>query len=149
MPKYAQSQYSIKNPEKYMGNRPPFYRSSWEFAFCKFCDEHPSIIKWASEAVKIPYRNPFTGKYTVYVPDFFISYLDSKGKQHNELIEVKPMNQTSIQAAGNNNLRKAHAALNEAKWEAAKLWSKQNNITFRVITENDIFVGTKGSTRRK
>jgi len=96
MAKYAQSQYRIKNIEKYIGNKTPFYRSSWEFHFCKFCDENPNILKWASEAIKIPYRNPFTGKYTVYVPDFFISYIDAENRQHNELIEVKPNNQTSL-----------------------------------------------------
>jgi len=139
MAKYAQSQFKIKNPEKYMGNKTPYFRSSWEFAFMRFCDEHESVVKWASEAIKIPYRNPFTGKYTVYVPDFFISYVDANNKQHNELIEVKPLNQTSHAAAKNNRLNQAHAALNEAKWAAARAWSKQNNIVFRIVSENDIF----------
>ena len=66
MAEYAQGKYTLKNPEKYMANRQPTYRSSWEFAFMRFCDEHPSVEKWASEAVKIPYRNPFTGKQTIY-----------------------------------------------------------------------------------
>jgi hypothetical protein len=139
MAKYAQSQYRIKNPDKYMGNKTPYFRSSWEFAFMKFCDEHPSVTKWASEAIQIPYRNPFTGKYTVYVPDFFISYIDAKNQQHNELIEVKPLNQTSFSEAKNNKMNQAYAALNEAKWTAAKAWCKQNNIVFRIVTENDIF----------
>ena len=42
----------------------------------RFCDEHPGVTQWASEAIKIPYRNPLTGKNTIYVPDFFISYSD-------------------------------------------------------------------------
>ena len=33
------------------------------------------------------------GKHTIYVPDFFIVYADKKGKQHAEVIEVKPKNQ--------------------------------------------------------
>lgn len=139
MPNYAQSQYRIENPEKYVGNKVPYYKSSWEYSFCRFCDTNESILKWAYEAVKIPYKNPFTGKYTVYVPDFFISYVDKNGKQHNELIEVKPRNQTSIAEAKNNKLNRARAVLNEAKWQAAKTWAKQNNIVFRVITENDMF----------
>jgi hypothetical protein len=139
MAKYAQSQYRVKNPEKYIGNKTPYFRSSWEFAFMRFCDEHPSVLKWANEAIKIPYRNPFTGKYTVYVPDFFISYIDGNNRQHNELIEVKPLNQTSVKEAKNNRLNQAHAALNEAKWAAANLWCKQNNVVFRVVNENDIF----------
>ena len=81
MAKYAQGKYTVKNQEKYLGNRQPTYRSSWEFAFMKFCDEHPSVAKWASEAIKIPYRNPFTGKQTIYVPDFFVVYVDKNGKK--------------------------------------------------------------------
>ena len=42
----------------------------------RLCDEHPNVAKWASESIKIPYRHPFTGKYTVYVPDFFVVYVD-------------------------------------------------------------------------
>lgn len=139
MGKYAQGKFTPKNPEKYMGNNYPTYRSSWEFMFCKFCDEHSSILKWVSEGVRIPYRNPFTGKYTVYVPDFFISYIDAKGKQHNELIEVKPLNQTSFKEAKNSKRNQAYAALNEAKWAAAQQWCKQNSVVFRVVSENDMF----------
>ena len=62
MAKYAQGKYTLKNPEKYVGGRNPTYRSSWEFAFMRFCDMNENVSKWASEAVKIPYRNPFTGK---------------------------------------------------------------------------------------
>ena len=82
MGKFASGRFSMKNPDKYVGGRTPLYRSSWEFAFMKFCDESPSISKWASESIKIPYRHPFTGQYTIYVPDFFIAYVDKKGKPH-------------------------------------------------------------------
>jgi len=139
MAKWAQGKYSIKNPEKYVGGRTPTYRSSWEFAFMKFCDEHPSVTKWASEAIKIPYRNPFTGKQTIYVPDFFIAYVDANGRQKAELIEVKPSNQMTMENAGRNQKNKAHVLLNHAKWSAAHSYCKQNKITFRVVTEQDIF----------
>lgn len=139
MGKYAQSIYNIKNPDKYLGNKRPFYRSSWEWSFCKFCDENPSILKWGSEPVKIPYRNPFTGKYTVYVPDFLIQYIDANGATHTELIEVKPLNQTSVKEAKKSRLNQARAALNEAKWMAAKTWCKQNGINFRIVTEHDLY----------
>jgi hypothetical protein len=144
MPKYAQGRFVVKNKDKYLGNREPIYRSSWEFTFMKFCDEHPSIVKWISEGIKIPYRNPFTGKYTVYVPDFLISYVDANGKQKTELIEVKPAAQRSLQEAKKNKRNAAHAILNAAKWEAAQAYCRQNNITFRVVTENDIFHNGKG-----
>ena len=74
--KFSQGVYHIKNPEKYIGHGSPRYRSSWEFTFMMFCDNNPSVQQWASESIKIPYRDPLTGKPTVYVPDFLISYID-------------------------------------------------------------------------
>ena len=56
-------------------------------------------LKWASENVKIPYRNPLTGKITNYVPDFMIQYQDKNGKTLVELIEIKPKSQTIIENA--------------------------------------------------
>ena len=76
MARFAQGKFTLKNPDKYAGNKTPTYRSSWEFAFMRFCDEHASVTQWASEAIRIPYRNPLSGKYTIYVPDFFIAYAD-------------------------------------------------------------------------
>lgn len=139
MSRFAQGKFSLKFPEKYMGGRLPTYRSSWEFAFMKMCDENSAITKWASESIKIPYRNPFTGKYTIYVPDFFIVYNDRSGKEHVELIEVKPSQQTYLEDTGNSRTNKAHFILNQAKWSAAKSFCKQKGITFRVINEQDIF----------
>jgi hypothetical protein len=139
MAKFAQGKYTLKNPEKYVGGKTPTYRSGWEFAFMKFCDENPSIQRWASEAIKIPYKNPFTGKATIYVPDFFIQYKTKSGKNMVELIEVKPDNQTMMEKAGNSKHNQAHAILNMAKWEAARAYCKSKGITFRVITEKDMF----------
>ena len=139
MSRFAQGKYSPKNPEKYMGNREPTYRSSWEFAFCRFCDEHPNVIQWASESIKIPYRNPLTGKKTIYVPDFLISFSDAKGKSRVELIEVKPENQTRRDKLGRSRANQAAWIVNQAKWEAAAKWCKSNGIFFRVVNEADIF----------
>ena len=50
-----------------MGSKTPLYRSSWEMKFMMFCDNNPAIQEWASEPVKIPYRDPLTGKQTVYL----------------------------------------------------------------------------------
>ena len=139
MSKYASGKYQVKNPEKYMGKRLPNYRSSWEFTFMSFCDNNPAVINWVSEGVKIPYYNPVSGKQTVYVPDFFINYVDKNGKVHAEIIEVKPLKQTSLKEAGRSKHSQAHAVLNMAKWEAARAWAKQSGVFFRVVSENDIF----------
>lgn len=139
MTKFAQGKYNLKNPEKYIGNRTPTYRSSWEWAIMNMCDNNPAIAKWASEAVKIPYRCPLTGKQTIYVPDFFVNYVDKSGKQHAEVWEVKPAAQAIKERVGRNPTNQAHYVKNMAKWEAARAWCSRQGIAFRVISENDIF----------
>jgi TnsA endonuclease N terminal len=139
MSKYAQGKFQLQNPGKYVGNKTPTYRSSWEFTFMSFCDNNPSVLQWASEAVHINYRNPLTGKNTIYVPDFLMTYVDSAGKQHAEVVEVKPLKETSLQEAGRSPRAQASAILNMAKWEAARAWCRAHGLTFRVITEQDIF----------
>ena len=139
MARFAQGKFNLKNPDKYVGRKTPTYRSSWEFAFMRFCDEHPNVAQWASEAIRIPYRNPLTGKHTIYVPDFFIAYADKNGKSRVELIEVKPANQTFREQLGKSRANQAHWVINQAKWTAARAWAKQKGIFFRVINEGDIF----------
>lgn len=139
MSRFAQGKFNLKNPDKYIGGKSPTYRSSWEFAFMRMCDNNQNIKQWASEAIKIPYRNPFTGKYTIYVPDFFIVYDDKNGKQHVELVEVKPANQTLKEKVGNSTSNKAHFVLNQAKWQAARAYCKQKGMLFRIVNEGDIF----------
>jgi len=139
MARFAQGKYTLKNPDKYVGTRSPTYRSSWEFAFMRFCDEHPSVSQWASEAIRIPYRNPLSGRHTIYVPDFFIVYADANGRQKVELIEVKPANQTVKEKLGRSKTNQAHWIVNQAKWEAARAWCKQKGIFFRIVNEGDIF----------
>ena len=139
IPRFARGKFYPKNNEKYIGLKTPTYRSSWEHAFMRLCDEHPNVGKWASESIKIPYRHPLTGKYTIYVPDFFVVYVDKNGKKNAELIEVKPKSQTSIFNAGKSQGKKKQAVINMAKWEAASAYAKQNKIRFRVVSEDQLF----------
>ena len=139
LPRFAKGKFTPKNSEKYIGLKTPTYRSSWEQTFMRLCDEHPNVAKWASESIKIPYRHPFTGKYTVYVPDFFVVYIDKNGRKNAELIEVKPKSQTSIVDAGKSTAKKTQAVINMAKWEAANAYAKQNRIRFRVLSEEQLF----------
>lgn len=147
--KWMQGKFTIKHPEKYVGTNTPTYRSSWEFAFMQFCDNRPEIINWANEAIKIPYRHPITGKQTIYVPDFLVVYQDKDGNQRTELVEIKPSSQTTMESAGKSKQNKAAVIVNMAKWQAANAWAKRAGITFRVISEADIFRNTKGSSKRR
>lgn len=137
--KFAQGKFAPKNPGKYIGKGVPTYRSSWEWAFMQFCDNNPAIQQWASEAVKIPYRCPLTGKQTIYVPDFFICYVDKNDKKHAEIIEVKPASQAVREKVGRSKHNQAHFVKNMAKWEAARNWCSRQGLTFRVVSESDIF----------
>jgi hypothetical protein len=142
MAKYASGKYLVKNVDKYMGKRAPTYRSSWEYTFCTFCDNNPAVIQWASEAITIPYRNPVSGKNTIYVPDFLVVYEDKNQKKHTELIEIKPSTEVTMESAKSYR-DKLMVAINMAKWAAADSWARANNIRFRVVTEYDIFKNVK------
>lgn len=137
--RFAQGKYQVINADKYVGNRQPTYRSSWEWSFMKFCDTDPRILKWASESIKIPYRDPFTGKGTIYVPDFFIQYVDNKGKMQAEIIEVKPQNQTILEKVGKNRNNQIQYAKNVVKWRAAQEFCSKQGLKFRVLNEQDLF----------
>jgi hypothetical protein len=137
--KFAKGKFTMSNPGKYVGTKQPTYRSSWEWSFMRFCDTHPSVQKWASEAISIPYRDPLTGRQTIYVPDFFIQYLDKNSRMHVELIEVKPASQAILERVGKNKYNQAQYVKNQAKWAAANLWCKQQGIKFRILSENDLF----------
>jgi hypothetical protein len=146
MAKFAQGKFEVKNPDKYVGKKVPLARSSWEFVMMKMLDEHQGVESWASESVQIPYRDPLTGKYTIYVPDFFIVYNDKKGSKHAEVVEVKPESQTVLEKVGKSQYNQQQYVKNMAKWEAANAWCKQQGIKFRVINEGEIF--HQGGKRR-
>lgn len=138
MANFSQGTYQVRNPQKYVGKGQPRFRSSWESVFMQFCDTNDNVINWASEPVSIPYRHPLTGKMTTYVPDFIVTYRGPNNTVRAELIEIKPKNQSVLE----NKMKdrdKAVIAINYAKWDQATKWARQNGMTFRVITENDIF----------
>ena len=142
MSKYSQGIFTPKNPEKYVGRRTVKFRSSWEFTFMTFLDNHPSVLQWASESVRIPYRNPLSGKNSTYVPDFFIVYQDKNGQNHAELVEIKPLAQTHVTEAKSRR-DVASAAINMAKFAAARQWAGANGLQFRIVTQHDLYTGAK------
>ncbi|MBB22951.1 MAG: hypothetical protein CMN04_08740 [Roseibacillus sp.] len=138
MAQFHRGTYKPKNPSKYAGKRPPIYRSGWELTFMRMCDNHPSVLSWASEPVRIPYRNPFTGKYTMYVPDFIMVYQNKSGRKIGELVEIKPKAQTLMEKAKTQN-DKAKILLNREKWKAAGEWAKRKGLRFRIVNEDSIY----------
>jgi hypothetical protein len=138
MSKFAQGPYTVKNAAKYVGKGTPRYRSGWEHAFMRFLDNNEHVVNWASESITIPYRNPVTGKQSMYVPDFLITYRNKNNQLIAELVEIKPKKQSVIESKMSAR-EGAVVAVNYAKWDAATKWARRNGLTFRVITEDDMF----------
>lgn len=138
MSKFAQGPYTVKNTAKYVGNGVPRYRSGWELAFMRFLDNNDNVMQWASESIQIPYRNPVTGKQSIYVPDFLITYKTRQNTLIAELIEIKPKKQSVIESKMSNRDRMV-VAINYAKWDQAEKWCARNGLKFRVITEDDLW----------
>lgn len=145
--KFESGIFTPANPEKYKGPNPPRYRSSWELTFMRMADRHPNIVSWASEPIKIPYMNPLTRKLSVYVPDFLMVYKDKHGKQHQDLIEVKPAKETHLSEARSQG-DKLRYAVNMSKWQAAAIFCKKHGLEFKVINENELF-GKKPEPKTK
>ena len=55
-----------------------------------------------------------------------------------ELIEIKPKKQSIVESKMSNRDR-AVVAINYAKWHEATKWAQRNGMTFRVITEDQMF----------
>ena len=107
-------------------------------SFMHFLDTNDNILQWASESISIPYRNPLTGKQSIYIPDFLITYRTKDNIMKAEVIEIKPKKQSVLESKASARDR-AVVALNYAKWDQATKWCRRNGLVFRVITEDDMF----------
>ena len=143
MGKPLKGQFLPKNPNKYIGTYPITYRSSWEQTFINVCDETPSIIHWASESISIPYINPLkppNKQWSMYIPDFFLIYIDKNSQKHAEIIEIKPLRETPGFNEGRLTERtKLTQVINQAKWHAAQMYCRTRGWSFRIMTERELF----------
>lgn len=146
--KYSQSYFQPTNPSKYKGTMPIRCLSSWEYKVCKMFDTHPGILYWASEGLAIPYVHPIKSLQrqqqviSKYYPDYIVVYVDKFGKQHKEIVEVKPSRQAFMEAAKSKK-EKLDVIVNTAKWNAARQFCKQYGYSFRILTERDLYPGKK------
>ena len=142
--RYTQGYYHPVNEEKYVGDRPIIYRSSWEYEFSKYCDITPEIIYWSSEPIGIRYWNAVTKKFHTYFPDYVIK-INRDGKIENYLIEVKPKSQLKKPTAPKKetvkSLKRYYAAyktymVNICKIEALKKFAELHNYQVIILTED-------------
>ena len=159
MGNFKQGLYKVMHPEKYIGQKPPIYRSSWELQFNKGLDFNINCVKWASEYKKteISYKQP-DGSIHRYIPDYYVEMRLPEGQVRKFLVEVKPWDQSpglapppqepkrkTAKALRNYQIRLNAYTINACKWAAARDWCKKRGITFLVVTEKDVpgFVGKK------
>lgn len=144
---YDPSKHKIYHPvnkEKYLGDKYPILRSSYEVKFCRWLDINPNVKFWNSEQIEIKYYDPTTNKVRRYFPDFFMRAIDKNGVVKNYVIEIKPFKETKPpRMAGK---KKKQTLLyeqkvwlkNQAKWKAAIDWCKNNGCEFKILTEKQL-----------
>jgi hypothetical protein len=148
MKNFTKGTFIPTNPGKYVGTYPITYRSSWELRVMKVFDAHPNVLQWASEGIAIPYYNPVLERPANYFPDFLIKVQDVDGNTVSTMIEVKPENQAIVEKAKSKR-NKLEWVVNMEKWRAATTWCAERGITFKVMTEHDIFHTGTNNKRKK
>jgi hypothetical protein len=148
--KYQQGIYRLLNPHKYVGDPNAItYRSSWERTFNRWCDMNPSVEKWNSEEIVIPYWSQADQKNRRYFVDYIIQLRKADGSVETLLVEIKPACQ---QVMPKNHGNKKAATwmtemttyqVNQDKWAAATKWAEKNGMRFVVLNEYDLGIAKR------
>ena len=152
----CKGRYKLIFPEKYIGNRPPNYKSKWEKKVFYALDVNPNVIKWGYECIEIYYHHPVYNKHTVYYPDIFCHIKNDNGKIQQILVEIKPAKmcvipkpvtlpknktlkamQTYKKSLQRHKSASIEFAINSAKWEAAQKWCIRHNVKWIVSNEKN------------
>lgn len=146
---WYQGVYVVKNKEKYIGNKNPEYRSSYENRLCHYMDYSKSVRRWGYEILEIPYSYDLdrSRKKRNYVLDFYAEIVDKNGKLNKYVIEVKPKKQLNRPDPPKNKNKKRIKRYiyemkmyikNQNKWKYAKAWCRRNGMIFKIITEKEL-----------
>ena len=113
-------------------NEPVIFRSGLELEFINYCENNPSIKRWASEPIKIKYYSRLDDKEMNYYPDFVIE----KTNGSRIIVEVKPKSQTYKPTVYDNLWAKEAWVKNMDKWVGAYRFAKGHNMSFVIVCEN-------------
>lgn len=139
---YIQGIYKPDNPKKYKGNvNNIIYRSSWELLYLRKLDLDDNVLQYSSEEIIIPYR--FLNKVKRYFVDFYVKrIIDDKIVE--QIVEIKPYAQTQPPLITEGKRRKTMIQqiltyeMNQAKWEAARVYCSKKNWEFKILTEHEL-----------
>lgn len=139
MGKTYSGRFKPTNKEKYIGDVDNIvYRSGWELQVMRWCDNTPTVKKWSSEEVIIPYFYDVDKRYHRYHIDFLIQF-ESK----TVLVEIKPKKETTPpEYKGRKTKRYISEGLtyvkNMNKWKAAEEYAKDRGWSFEIWTEDTL-----------
>ena len=169
----------ISNHDKYVGDPGQIiYRSSWEFAFIKYCDSSPSVLRWSSEPMSVRYfdkvsklvecqkygldpNNPTNWIQKNYNIDFWILVDNGDGTHKKMFIEIKPSNKlikptpppldSPIAMHKKFNVLAKEYLINEEKFKAMKKYAEANGAEFHIFTEKTLqnIIGRFSSSSNK
>lgn len=132
-----------KHPEKYVGDCSAIIvRSSWEKDFLRYCDEHPSVIRYSSEEIVVPYVSPLDNKVHRYFPDVVLEVKKKDGEIVKMMVEIKPHGQTILPTSKNRKRLEEQVAtyvVNKAKWDAAEAFCQKHGMIFKILTERELY----------
>jgi len=146
--------FTPRNPQKYLGDPTKIiYRSSYEWKYMRFLDDHPDVLKWGSEEMIIPYRAP-DGLVRRYYPDFVVQFREKTGKTVNWMVEIKPHVQTQPPKMPKKITKKfleeaETYEINQAKWAAARAYCEKVGLEFKVLTEAELGINNEYYSRNK
>jgi hypothetical protein len=126
-----------ENIEKYMGNVPIVMRSRMEGKFARWCDNSPSVSKWSSETLAVPYYNPVKKRKANYYPDFIVKFSNNKIY----IIELKPEKECYkpvYSKRKNLLLEQSKFIVNRCKWNACKAYCDKFGYHFMVVTNESL-----------
>lgn len=133
------------NPKKYVGNVNEIVsRSSWETKMFRWCDDNPSVLKWNSEDIVIPYFSSADEKMRKYHIDVYAAIKMADGSVKQYLIEIKPDSQTKKPTKRGRKTNETYLKecytfqVNSDKWQHAKAFAEKNNMEFIIMTEYDL-----------
>ena len=119
------------------------YKSGLERTCTRYCDMNIHVKKWSLEPFCVPYVSPVDNRVHRYFIDFFIEF--SNGQKF--LVEVKSSGETREPKKPGKKTEKALLnyqkalqtfAVNQAKWEAARIFCKEKGLKFIILTEKEL-----------
>ena len=141
MNRWRQGIFVPKNPNKFIGSK-AIYRSGLELKFFRFCDDNKNVKRWGSENVIVPYMSPLDNRGHKYYVDNYIEILEGN-KLVKYLVEIKHSRETKPPKTKYRNRKhllyeQKTFVTNQAKWQAAREYSKKRGYKFIILTEKEL-----------